>query len=580
MELEVERGRALAEIGDNDGARKALKAALAEKPDHVSALGAYGDLCASDGQWEEAEQAWVRLARSLTQPDEQRDVYKKLGELYAVHAVNLARAEVAFKEVLKRSPNDAQTIERLVNVYARQNDAPRAIETQQHLISLSGDPPTRRLRIVQLANLLDEVAHDARKAEQTLESARREAPTDVVILKALVDFYTRHKQMPAVNILLDRAATDARRALSAGRFAAAPSRCCRRSTSSAAARRPRGWSAPRSRPSRGGPRRSAAPTRARPIRASTICSRPSCVTPALRALLARAGDALDAASPLDLRALQAAQLPPSAAALHPIIGQLAHQMGVGQVQALVSAKLGRTCVPCSSSPPMIVLGESLLTAPSEPARLFLIMRALKLVQARASALVRTPASDMAVLMAAWLQLFNPQWRPDGFNPAAMNEAIRRLRAGLPRQLPPDVGVIALDVAGSIGTQGAAMGAAAIAWANRMALLAVGDPGAAFEAIAWSLGIKDGAPTGATERAAWASRTHEIEGAARLQRQRRLRGARGRGWGWTRRRSVHAQPDRLARPDPLRLRDELVGPRSSSQRTTNGDATRATTRHRP
>jgi hypothetical protein len=71
-------------------------------------------------------------------------------------------------------------------------------------------------------------------------------------------------------------------------------------------------------------------------------------------------------------------------------------------------------------------------------------------------------------------------------------------------------VIALEVAGSVGTHGAALGAAAIAWANRMSLLAVGDPGAAFEAIAWSLGSKDGAPHGALDRGAWATRTPEIK----------------------------------------------------------------------
>jgi hypothetical protein len=135
---------------------------------------------------------------------------------------------------------------------------------------------------------------------------------------------------------------------------------------------------------------------------------------------------------------------------------------------------------------------------------------LKLVQARASALVRTPAADMAVLLAAWLHVFNPQWRPEGFNANALNEAAKRLHAGLPRQLPPDVGVIALDVAGSVGTHGGAVGAATIAWANRMALLAVGDPGAAFDAIAWSLGLKDGAPHGALDRGAWATRTPEIK----------------------------------------------------------------------
>ncbi len=510
VELEVERGRALMDVGDPDGARAALKSALAEKPDHVAALGAYADLCAAASEWDEAEQAWVRLARSVPVPEEQRDVYRKLGELYAVHAVNLARAEVAFKEVLKRAPGDVSSMERLVNVYARQNDAAKAIDMQQQLIAMSSDAEAKRKRQVELASLYDEVGHDARKAEQTLEAVRREAPTDVGILRALAEFYMRHKQMPAVNILLDRAATDARRALVAGRFASSAFEVLKtvydlRARKDAARVVGSTLAAFEARPSplRGGDTRAADP------RLDDLLA-PELLTPALRALLARTGDALDAASPLDLRALQAAQLPASASALQQVLGQLAHQMGVGPVQALVSPKLGLSCVPCGSSPPMIVLGEGLLDVTNDAARLFLLLRALKLVQARASAIVRTPAADMGVLMVAWLQLFNPQWRPDGFDPKVLSDASRRLQRGLPRQLPPDVGVIALEVAGSVGMHGAALGAATIGWANHMALLAIGDPAAAFDGIAWSMGSKDGAPGTAQDRAAWATRTGEVK----------------------------------------------------------------------
>lgn len=512
VELEVERGRALMDIGDPAGARVALKAALAEKPDHVAALGAYADLSAAAKEWDEAEQAWVRLARSVPAPEEQREVYRKLGELYAVHAVNLSRAEVAFKEVLKRAPGDVASMERLVDVYARQNDAPKAIEMQQQLASMTTDPGEKRARAVRLAAIYDDVARDARKAEQTLEAARREAPTDVGILRALAEFYTKHKQMPAVNILLDRAATDARRALVAGRFATSAFEVLKtvyelRARKDAARVVGATLAAFEARPSptpvQGGD------TRAGDPRLDDLLA-PELLTPALRALLARTGDAIDAATPLDLRALQAAQLPASAGALGQLIAQLSHQMGVGPVQVLVSPKLGMSCVPVASSPPMIVLGEGLLSVKSEPARVFLLTRAIKLVQAHASAIVRTPAADMGVLMAAWLQLFNPQWRPDGFNAAALADASRRLKAGLPRQLPPDVGVIALEVAGSVGTHGAALGAATIAWANHVALLSVGDPSAAFDGIAWSLGSKDGAPGAAADRATWATRTSEAK----------------------------------------------------------------------
>ena len=186
-----------------------------------------------------AEQALVRLARLLPTPEEQRDVYARLGELYSRHLVNLSRAEGALKEVLKRAPDDAATSEKLVDVYRRQNDPARALELQQELIGKSRGPEEKRHRLVELATIHEQTAHDNRKAEQTLEAARREFPQDVGILRALADFYTRHHQAPAVNILLDRAGADARRAMTAGTRGSRsvkPACCARRVRSSDGAR--------------------------------------------------------------------------------------------------------------------------------------------------------------------------------------------------------------------------------------------------------------------------------------------------------------------------------------------------------
>jgi hypothetical protein len=83
--------------------------------------------------------------------------------------------------------------------------------------------------------------------------------------------------------------------------------------------------------------------------------------------------------------------------------------------------------------------------------------------------------------------------------------MRRLQ--MPRSPDPNLGVLALEVAGNLGPQVANVGQAALAWSNRCALLAIGDPTAAVEAIAWTGGL-DKAPAGAEERAAWVARTVE------------------------------------------------------------------------
>jgi hypothetical protein len=232
---------------------------------------------------------------------------------------------------------------------------------------------------------------------------------------------------------------------------------------------------------------------------------PEVLTPALRTLLGKTGDALDLATPMDLRSLKAVPLP-SDSPLSRLAMNMGQALGLGAVQVVSSPKLGGVCLPVGSSPPAIALGES--PGLDERAQAYTVLRALKLVRAKASALVRTPATELAVLVSAWLKCFNPTWQPQGVAASALNAVTSRLQAALPRQLDSDVGVIALEVAGTLGTQAAALGTGAMAWANRTALLAMGDPNAALDAIAAAGGLPEGAPRDPKERAAWIGRTPE------------------------------------------------------------------------
>jgi hypothetical protein len=228
-----------------------------------------------------------------------------------------------------------------------------------------------------------------------------------------------------------------------------------------------------------------------------------------RALLAKTGEALDSASPLDARALKGVS-PPHGDKTVELVAYFAGAMGLPNAHVYVSAKLGPTCIPASSSPPSLVLGEALASHPNERARAFLVLRALKLAQSKAAALARTQAAELVVLVSAWLKAFNPTWQPQGVNVAALNAIGGRVQAALPRHLDPDVGVIALEVAGGMGTQTAMLGPAALAWANRTSLLALGDPNAALDGIAMSHGALDGAPREAAQRAAWIAKTPEAK----------------------------------------------------------------------
>jgi tetratricopeptide (TPR) repeat protein len=514
VDLEVERGRVLAEIGDPGAAKEAYDAALAIKPDHVGALSAAGDLAFHEKDWEGAEQVWVRLVRLLPQPEEQLAIYRRLGALYAEQLANYSRAEVAFQEVLKRAPDEIQVREQLVDVYKRQNDPARALEAQQDLIKRAPDSKTKQKRLVELAAIYEYTSHDIRKAEQTLEAARREFPSDVAALRALAEFYVRQKQTPAVNILLDRAAGDARRALAAGRINAALFETMQtvyelRNKEDAGKVVRASLAALKNEPLSRGELLRGGEARALDPRLDDLLA-PELLTAAARALLTRTGSALDAAVPFDPRSLGASPYSPTEPAGRLAIG-LAQAAGVPNLQLFVSPKLGRACVPAASPSPVLVFGEDLVNDPREVARAFLITRAIKLLQLHGSAFARLPPGDLPVLVGAWLKAFVPNWSPQGIAPAPLAEAGRRLAAGMPRELDPDLGAMALEVIGGVGPQIAALGVAVLSIANRCALLAVGDPGAAFDALAWTAGPKvQGAPATEQERVTFVGRHAEAK----------------------------------------------------------------------
>jgi len=511
LEIELRRGRVLAEVGDIAGARTVFQTALQDNPDDVAALTAYADFCASRQEWEAAEGTLVQLARLLPMADEQRDVYARLGELYSTHLVNLPRAEVALKEVLKRSPGDAGTALKLVAIYARQKDAPRAVELQQELVAKAPTPEDKRARVVELAELHEQVGGDTRRAEQVLETARREFPQDVQLLRALAELYLRHKQTPAFNILLDRAGADARRALSAGRLAPASFEILAagyelRGRSDAARATQAMLATLEGRPAE---LAGAGAERALDPSLDDILA-PEAMTPALRALLAKTGDVLDAVTAVDLRAFKAAPVP-AEAAIARLLNRVAAAIGLQSVQVLSTPKLGMACIPVGSNPPAVLLGEALVA--DERLGTFLALRALKLVRIKAAALGRTPPGELGVLVSAWLKSLAPSWQAQGINAGALSAAIARMQSAIPRSVPADVGALALEIAGTIGTRQATLGPAAIAWANRTALLALGDPHRALDAIAASTSTTGPnatrtVPADPKDRVAWIGRTPE------------------------------------------------------------------------
>jgi tetratricopeptide (TPR) repeat protein len=506
--IEVTRGRALAEVGERAAAKAALAAALDANPDHAEALEAFAELCLTEGDWAAGERALIRLARHVIELPRQAQIYRRLGELYDTTLPNPERAELAYKEVLKRDPDDSETVARLVQVYGRLGDKVTALSLQSDLLARAKSPDEKRERTLSLALVEEQIAFDRKRAEATFEKARKEWPHDSAVLRALAEFHIRQGETRAAQVLLDRAATDARRALATGRFepgffeVLATVAELRNAGDAAllahatlAALRGQEVSVPAAGPVAGDPR-------------LDDLLAPELVSAPLRALLQKSGQVLDAAYPVDLQPLRTSPLLLTSPAFTSYVQQVAASFGIHELEVLASPALGLACMPISSAPAQVVFGQGLLDSDDDAARYFLLIRCLKILQGNAAALSRTPPVELWPVLAAYLSIFAPNWIPQGVDAKKLSDAQQRIQGAQKGALDDDVPVLALEVIGAIGNRASLLGTALHQWGNRTALLSAGSLVASLRGVAFASGLSAGPPKDGPERVKWIVRQPE------------------------------------------------------------------------
>ena len=507
--LEVTRGRALADVGDRDAARKALGAALEANPDHADALEAYGGLALAEGEWKRAEDTFIRLARVVSLPEKQAEIYGRLAALYDSELPNPQRAEICYREILKRRPNDPVATSALVKVYGRLGDVLKAVELQNGLVEQATDPDEKRTRTVALAEVYDEVAKDKRSAAAILEKARKAWPHDPGVLRAMARHHERHGETAAENVLLDRAAGEARRALAHGRFDLAffgvlETVAELRGQTDAALVASATLAALEGKADVTLQGAGAAVS----TDALDDLTTPELLAPALRALLGKLPTVLDAAYPADLKAMRASPLPPSAADLGGEIRAVAESMGIRSLELMVSPLLGSVFLPVSCTPARLLIGQSLVESKDDATRYFLLVRALKMLRSDVAALSRIAPIELSAVLGALISGVASNWQAPGIDPNKLADARRRIEPVLPAKLDPELPVLALEIAATIGNRASQLGQAVAQWASRTALLAVGSPAIALRGVALALGQTDGMPADLGERLKWVQRQPE------------------------------------------------------------------------
>jgi cellulose synthase operon protein C len=469
------------QLGDREGARQALRSALALEADRVDALRRLAGLCIEDEDWRGATETLIRVARLKQDRDELRWVFMQLGDIYHRHMPDPKRAEQAYRRVLKLNAHDVEALQQLADLFREQERLPDAVEVLRELCNRDPVPDRRRDHRLVLAEVLERHG-DLRGAEGELEEARRGRPSDVVILRAVADFYRRQNAASALAMHLGRAVGDLRQAVGndpldeqawhglvevlgwRGRKDAA--RCC---ASVAASVGVLDIELARLLDAKGGAPGAGAAA-ATPAVDDMIA--PSLLTPATRRIFTLAGEAFEKVLPFDLKANRAERVGRDAP-LRTEALEAARLAGAGDVHVYLGDTFPRACVPISGSPITVLMGRELLASTDAGERQFLLVRAIRIAQTQLAVAARAEPAHLAAALGALMHAYDPEHVPSGADPAQLEDLGRRLKKAVPRRSRDELGPLLLELRGSSTHDPAKLADAVGAFANRFALLALG-----------------------------------------------------------------------------------------------------------
>jgi tetratricopeptide (TPR) repeat protein len=202
-QLELERCALARQLGDQASAKQALSAAVRHDPAHARLWQELANMHMHDGEYREAAEALVQLARVADDDEALAEAFFRLGMLYDQELPDPRRAEIALTRVVALTPDDPRPAERLAMLFRRQGKHDQALRTLNHLIENAPGASTREEYVVLRALTLDEMGQH-QSAEQALDEARRLAPASMRVLRAQNTLYERQGDKTALNLHLQR----------------------------------------------------------------------------------------------------------------------------------------------------------------------------------------------------------------------------------------------------------------------------------------------------------------------------------------------------------------------------------------
>ncbi|MEM7434155.1 MAG: tetratricopeptide repeat protein [Myxococcota bacterium] len=476
--------------GDLDGVVSALHECLELDPHHFVALTELVDTHRQRRDWQGAAEGLIRIARLKRSNDEQVWAFSQLAELYELELEDAPRAEAALRQVLRLAPARVEAHDQLARVLRVQGKAVEAAKVLDGLVQHSPAGPARTDYAIRLAAAV-EAAGQPRKAEQYLENLRAEHPTDVDLILALADHFERQGTAAAASMHLNRALVDLRDAIDVDpedeelwttivrilgrRHGPGPASCA--ASAAVALGYPVALFAGAI--DEGG-RSLGTPRDPIDLEVDRIATPKELPATALR-VFEMCEQGFEKLLPLDAGGWKLRRVPNSMRALHAEASQVANALGLSEPKLRVASGSSTVCMPISSQPLTIAIGEQLAEATSERERSFLFARALKVASLHLAPALRAQPADLDAALLALLgnQEASRAERPP---PPRVDDVRRTLVRSVPRRSRNELEGLVLELRGDHSFSSLAVPMAIAALGNQVALTLTGDLPSAVTAL--------------------------------------------------------------------------------------------------
>jgi tetratricopeptide (TPR) repeat protein len=490
---------------DREQATEHLRSILDIDPDHRAATSALADITWEQGDWAEAAQALVSWARIESEPSVLKQIFFRLGTIYAERMPDTDLAIKSFEKVLVYDENDEGALDQLSQIGMKTEDWRMALGACERLITTCKRPASKVRYLHRAAQIYIEGFEDRPKAEQAYRIAIDVDPSNDEALDKILEFFYSDGDRQSMRVHLDRVAAAMRTRLNKQPLDGPAYRVLARTLAAREEAGVAGSAAVAQCAAEIAVLLGAsddktdelanAAKRARPNVAKLGTNKvddilyPRVVSSALRQLFGTLGERIAKHVGIDLRRYgvgrgdRLGKNDPTMA----VIREIAREMDIGDVEVYVSTEHRNIANVEPTSPISIILGTDLIN-PDRPSELrFLAGRCLKLMSSGLAIAARMPAREFGVLTAALVRHFLPDFKAKGIDVNAIATEFARQKRLVPANRQQELAAYAAGLA-TFDFQRAWAGIAEAS--NRAGLLASGSATAAVSVLLKAGGYTD------------------------------------------------------------------------------------------